>query len=195
VEPHRETGRIEGFSDAVFAIAITLLALDLKVPPVGGAGLVAKLLDDWRAHMAFLAAFGTIAVMWVFHHRVFSLIRRSDGLLLLLNFLVLLGVVTIPFWTAVTVAYVRDPEQRVAAMIHSGTYVLISIFLSLLWRHAVDHRLLESEADPQTVRNTGRLFAILPVLYLASFFLVASSNLTGGAILNGLIALFLILQK
>lgn len=194
MEPRRETARTEGFSDAVFAIAITLLALDLKVPPTGAPGLLAKLLSDWHNLLAFLASFGTIAAMWVLHHRLFFFIRRTDGAVFLFNTLALLGVATIPFWTAIAVAYVRDPDQRVAALLHVGIFVMITVFLGLLWRHAGRHRLLEEAADPHAVRDLGRLIAVAPILYLVSGF-VASVNVAASSTLNAAIALLFILLK
>ena len=194
MEPRRETARTEGFSDAVFAISITLLALGLKVPSTGAPGLLPQLLRDWRDLLAFLASFGTIAAMWVLHHRVFFLIRRTDGVIFLLNTLTLLGVATIPFWTAIAVAYLRDPERSVAAVLHVGVFVMTTLFLSLLWRRAVRHQLLEEAADPDTVRGLSRLIGVAPVLYLASAF-VASVDSALSSVLNAAFALLFILLK
>ena len=194
LESRKETVRIEGFSDAVFAIAITLLALDLKVPPTGPPGLLAKLFAERNELLAFLASFGTIAAMWVLHHRVFFLMRRTDGAVFLFNILTLLGVSTIPFWTAVAVAYLRDPERPVAAVLHVGIFVMTTLFLSLLWRHAVRHRLVDEAADPDAVRNLGRLIAVAPILYLVSA-IVASVNGALSSTLNTVFALFFIILK
>jgi uncharacterized membrane protein len=194
VEPRRETARTEGFSDAVFAISITLLALGLKVPPTGAPGLLAKLLGDWPDLLAFLASFGTIAAMWVLHHRVFFLIRRTDGTIFLLNTLTLLGVATMPFWTAIAVTYLRDPERPVAAVLHVAIFVMTTLFLSLLWRHAVRHQRLEEAADPDAVRGLSRLIGVAPILYLVSAF-VASVNGALSSVLNAAFALLFILLK
>ena len=87
VADEKETARIEAFSDGVYAIAITLLILELKVPHGLGPGqrLIDALLQQWPSYAAFLVSFGTILVMWVNHHRLFNLIRRSDNLLLMFN--------------------------------------------------------------------------------------------------------------
>ncbi len=81
-EGENETGRIEAFSDGVFAIAITLLVLDLKVPPpetfVSTARLEAVLFNQWPAYLAFLTSFIAILIMWVNHHALFKLVARSD---------------------------------------------------------------------------------------------------------------------
>ena len=186
-----ETARLEGFSDAVFAIAITLLVLDLKVPAPGNPGLLGKLLlDQWREYLAFLASFGTIGVMWMYHHELFTLIDRVDRTVLVLNGLLLLGVVIVPFPTAVATAYARHPDAKVAAMFHVGTFVMITIVVRLLWRHASFHnRLLTPGADPQVISALNRITALGPVLYLASFLLASVSPL-GSTLLNTALVVF-----
>src|SRR6185503_18293736 len=82
-----ETGRIEAFSDGVYAIAITLLILDLKVPMTQDGHLGVALLRQWPTYFAFLVSFAFIGIMWVNHHRLFNHIRRSDNRLLFLNLL------------------------------------------------------------------------------------------------------------
>ena len=92
-----ETARIEAFSDGVFAIAITLLVLDLKVPRELGQDrtLEQALVAQWPAYLAFVSSFMTILIMWVNHHRMFTLIGRSDDRLLFYNGLLLMGVTEI----------------------------------------------------------------------------------------------------
>jgi TMEM175 potassium channel family protein len=96
-----ETNRIEAFSDGMFAIAITLLILEIKVPASGAGGLAKALGQQWPSYLAFLLSFFYIGVMWMNHHRMFTHIRRSNDTLLVLNLLLLLGVTTVPFPTAV----------------------------------------------------------------------------------------------
>src|SRR5436309_3204640 len=85
----KETVRIEAFSDGVFAIAITLLVLDLKVPRVhnlpGSQGLLDEMLHQWPSFLAYLLSFGTILIMWVNHHRLFTHIKRTNHPFLFLN--------------------------------------------------------------------------------------------------------------
>ena len=102
-----ETARIEAFSDGVFAIAITLLVLDLKVPRdlPDGRTLAGALLAQWPAYMAFASSFMTILIMWVNHHRIFTLVGRSDSRLLFFNGLLLMGVTVVPFPTALVAEY------------------------------------------------------------------------------------------
>jgi hypothetical protein len=87
-DAHVETTRVEAFSDGVFAIAITLLILEIKVPHEAAHGrLAGELLRLWPSYLAFLVSFANIGVMWVNHHRLFGLIRRSDDGLVGLNLL------------------------------------------------------------------------------------------------------------
>ncbi len=97
------TGRLEAFSDGVFAIAITLLVLDLKVPDLNGASpaaLGAALLKQWPNYLTLFISFATILIMWVYHHRLFQTARKADTLLLFSNGFLLLLVTVVPFPTA-----------------------------------------------------------------------------------------------
>src|SRR5215831_1666420 len=150
-----ETSRIEAFSDGVFAIAITLLVLDLKVPRDASATapLSRLLLAQWPAYLAFLTSFATILIMWINHHRIFSLVGRSDDGLLFYNGLLLLGVTVVPFPTSLVAEYLRREGARAAALVFNATYIYIAVMFNLLWRTAaVNGRLLHGDADPAAVR-------------------------------------------
>jgi len=107
----KETARIEAFSDGVFAIAITLLILEIKVPQEAGSeeALTKALARQWPSYVAFLSSFATIGIMWINHHRLFTHIRRIDHGLLVLNSLLLLAVVVVPFPTALLAAHWGGP--------------------------------------------------------------------------------------
>ncbi len=90
-----ETSRIEAFSDGMFAIAITLLILEVKAPSPAAGHLGEALLKQWPSYLAFLLSFFYIGVMWMNHHRMFTHIRRSNDTLLVLNLLLLLGVTAV----------------------------------------------------------------------------------------------------
>src|SRR5437870_12237071 len=106
-----ETSRIEAVSDGVFAIAITLLILDIKIPPAGGGDLYVELIGQWPSYFSFLVSFAFIGIMWMNHHRLFTHIARSDDVLLILNLLLLLGVVVVPFPTAVLALHLGQAGQ------------------------------------------------------------------------------------
>jgi uncharacterized membrane protein len=95
-----ETNRLEAFSDGVFAIAITLLVLEIKVPPPGTA-LGAELLHLWPSYLAYVVSFLVIGAIWLNHHAMFQHIVRVDGMLLLFNILHLMPIAFLPFPTAV----------------------------------------------------------------------------------------------
>src|SRR4030081_1715517 len=139
-----ETTRVEAFSDGVFAIAITLLILNIKIPLPAGGPLLAQMGRQWASYISFVISFAFIGIMWINHHRLFSHIKRADNLLLIFNLLLLLGVTAVPFPTAVLAAHLGGPDQRAAAMLFSGTYFFIAIFFNLLWRYACSngHHLL-----------------------------------------------------
>jgi hypothetical protein len=105
-----DTRRIEAFSDGVFAIAATLLVLDLRLPGPGAAGhsVTYQLLHAWPQYFAYAVSFLTIGIMWMNHHTALAHVRRVDRPLLVLNLLLLMGVVAIPFPTALVAEHLHD---------------------------------------------------------------------------------------
>jgi uncharacterized membrane protein len=173
----RETGRIEAFSDGVFAIAMTLLILDIKVPPIEslpeGGGLLTALLNLWPAYLAYVTSFATILIMWVNHHKLFKYITRTDHYFLLLNGLLLMWITIVPFPTALLSEYIQHPDATVAAAVFGGTYLLIAIAFNLLWRYAShNNRLLDKRSDPRFVQSITNQYAFGPIFYAISFALV-----------------------
>jgi uncharacterized membrane protein len=164
-----ETARIEAFSDGVFAIAITLLILEIKVPAPSGGNLAVQLLRQWPSYLSFLISFAFIGIMWINHHRLFTHIRRGDDLLLIFNLLLLLGVTIVPFPTSVLAAHLGQPGQRTAALLYNLTYLFIALCFNLLWRYASSPRrhLLAADVDKIAVERITRSYAIGPLLYLA----------------------------
>ena len=168
----KETGRIEAFSDGVFAIAITLLVLEIKVPHTTAGGLGKALLAQWPSFAAFVTSFATIGIMWINHHKLFNLLHRTDHLLLILNGLLLLGVTFVPFPTAVVAAYLGGPGEKVAVGFYSGTFVFIAIVFNLLWRYASSEarhpRLLRVAPDDPVVKAIHGQYLFGPVFYSAA---------------------------
>lgn len=169
----KETGRIEAFSDGVFAIAITLLVLELKVPhlPDGGIGgsLGRALLAQWPSYVALVTSFFTILVMWANHHRIFELVRRVNAPFLYANGLLLLVVTVVPFPTAILAEYFEKPGARVAAAVYAGTYVLAGVAFRLLWRTGIaGRRLLRRDYSEERVREIDRRYWLGIPGYLAA---------------------------
>ena len=163
-----ETGRVEAFSDGVFAIAITLLILEIKIPKPSDGALGNQLLRQWPSYFAFLISFVFIGVMWINHHRLFTHIKRCNNTLMILNLLLLLGVTIVPFPTAVLATHIGFADQRTAALLYNGVYVFIAIIFNLLWRYAVsrNHHLLGKEVDKENVGRISKQYAFGPLLYL-----------------------------
>jgi uncharacterized membrane protein len=181
-----ETGRVEAFSDGVFAIAITLLVLDIKVPS-GAEPLASALRGEWPFYAAFLLSFAFIGIMWINHHRLFTQIHRSTNTLMVLNLLLLLGVTVVPFTTAVLAAHLATPNEKTAAFLYNGTYVVIAIFFSVLWKYAVSAQLLHENAEHAA--HISQQYAFGPVMYLVCFALVWVS-VAASLVLNSALALF-----
>ncbi len=186
-----ETGRIEAFSDGMFAIAMTLLILGIKVPAESAAShLAAALIKQWPAYLAFITSFASIGIMWINHHRLFTLIGRADDALLALNTLLLLGITVVPFPTALVAQYLEGPGTRTAVLIYSGTFFLIAIFFNVLWRYASGSgRLLGEGADPASVSGISRQYAIGPAIYLVAAILAYFSPLAS-LVMNLLLAVY-----
>ncbi|HJZ47002.1 MAG TPA: TMEM175 family protein [Roseiflexaceae bacterium] len=168
------TGRIEAFSDGVFAIAVTLLVLELKVPQLAeeatNVELWSALLRRWPSYLAYLVSFTTILIVWVNHHRLFTIIRRSDSRFLFLNGLLLLVVTTIPFPTALLAEYLERPAATVACAIYTGTFVLLAFSFYAFWRYAAHrNRLLAHTVTDEQVAAISRSFLFGPISYLLAF--------------------------
>ena len=114
-----ESRRAEAFSDGVLAIAITLLVLDLRLPPANGHTLTFLLLHDWPQYFAYVVSFLTIGIMWMNHHTIFAHITRVDRPLLVINLLLLMCVVAIPFPTSLVAEHLRA-SGGVAATVTYG---------------------------------------------------------------------------
>src|SRR5712691_544451 len=189
----KETGRLEAFSDGVFAVAITLLILNIQPPPksLEDGPLLEFLRKQWPMLLAFVTSFATVGIMWINHHRLFNHIKRTDNTLLVLNLLLLLVIVFIPFPTALLAQqYAMHPEMHLAAAIYSGTNVILAVCFNLLWRYASYHnRLLGKDADTHAVAAISQQYLFGPLLYLISFGL-AWINTPASIILNLLLALF-----
>lgn len=137
----RGTGRLEAFSDGVFAIAVTLLVLDIKVPDVegqpGSSVLTDALWQQWPSYAGYALSFITIGIVWANHHRVYASIARVNHSFLLLNVVYLMLVGVFPFPTALLSKYFEDVDKQGAATeVYMGLAMLISVVHTLAWRYA-----------------------------------------------------------
>jgi uncharacterized membrane protein len=165
--------RLEAFSDGVFAIAITLLVLDLAVPsraetPEGG--LAAALGREWPTYFAYLVSFLVIGIIWVNHHTVFDKVRQVDRPVLFANLGLLLVVSAIPFPTRLLAEYLTaGADSHIAAAVYSATMLAMGLAYSGLWLVITrDPRLLHEHVDPVTSRAALRRFGLGNIFYLAT---------------------------
>ncbi len=175
----KETGRLEAFSDGVFAVAITLLVLNIHLPDAlkDDNFLRSALFAQWPTFAAFVTSFATIGIMWINHHRLFTHIKRVDTPLMLLNLLLLMMIVFVPFPTALLAEYTVQPDQHLAAFLYCGTFIVLATCFNLLWRYAsYKNRLLDKKADPEAVQAITRQYRFGPLFYLVAFLLSRGSE-------------------
>src|SRR3954449_5372134 len=136
------TNRVEAFSDGVFAIAITLLVLEIHVPePGSGQSLADELAAQCPSYAAYIISFFTIGIIWINHHAMFRRLRLVDHGILIWNLLLLMCVGVLPFTTALMAAYLKEGEGEVlAAMIYSGSFLLMGASFA-----ATNHHILFSK--------------------------------------------------
>ena len=170
----KETGRLEAFSDGVFAIAMTLLVLELKVPVLAlvqsrgpdSRALAAALAHEWPSYLAFVTSFFTVLIMWVHHHALCRLVRRADAKLLFANGFLLLLVTFVPFPTAVVAEYLKTPAAPAACAFYSGVFVLIAVAFQLLLMAAFRKSVLDPNAPEARLRRFRKDYRLGPPLYL-----------------------------
>ena len=175
----KETSRVEAFSDGVFAIAITLLILEIKVPEVPehstNGQLLASLLSLWPSYFAFLLSFTAVLIMWINHHGFFKYLKKINTSFLYANGFLLLMVTFIPFPTAVLAKYINSPAANISSAFYTGSMVILSIAYNLLWFTTAYKRVLVkddiSDALIIKIRNAYWVgFFVYLVAFVLSFF-------------------------
>jgi uncharacterized membrane protein len=169
------TGRMEAFSDGVFAIAVTLLVLDIALPAGTGAHLLRSVARLWPSYLGYVVSFSTIGAIWLGHNAITDYLERADAGFLRLNLLLLLVVAFLPFPTKLFADFIReDRPERVAVTIYGISLLVASFLLLVLWRYAVHVRLVRPDANDEelqllTKRLTPGLGGYL-VLIIAGLF-------------------------
>ncbi len=128
--------RLEAFSDGVFAIAITLLVIEIRPPELeGGESLAHGLWEQWPHYLGYFLSFLILGVMWLNHHRILEPARRVDGIVLVLNLNLLLWAVLIPFPTAVVADFLRDggADAETAVALYGGVILMAAIGFTALF--------------------------------------------------------------
>jgi uncharacterized membrane protein len=205
-----DSRRAEAFSDGVFAVAITVLIFDLL--PIGREELTYRVLAHaWPQYAAYVVSFLTIGIMWMNHHTLFGHVRLIDRPLLVLNLLLLMGVVAIPFPTALVAEHLTGPNKAggpVAAVIYGAVMIVISIFYNLIWQYMVRHaEALGSSSTGDMLRESIPGFGRGPVLsriprwslglagYLAGVLIAAYASAGAALAVYGALAVFYLFNQ
>ncbi|WP_024793345.1 TMEM175 family protein [Tomitella biformata] len=180
-----DKSRIEAFSDGVIAVAITLLVLDLQVPAPDDTGSLGhRLIDLWPNYVAYVISFVAIGIMWTNHHTMLRRLVGVDHSILVLNLLLLLCIVVLPFTTSLMASYLDAPSGgHLAAVVYAGSFLVTSsVFAGLQWHlllrrphllreplTGADRRsiLLRSAVAPPTYLVAGVMGLVTPYLTLA----------------------------
>src|SRR3982074_2079689 len=184
--------RLEAFADGVFAIAATLLILNVTV---SGAPLAQELVQIWPSYAAYAVSFLTIGIIWVNHNTVMGQIGRVDRMFLFLNVLFLMFVAFIPFPTRLLAQYINSSGGSAAAVAFGVTLTVTAIWFNLLWRYAATgRRLLRHDADEALGEGIGRSYLPGPFIYFAAT-LVGFVSPLASAGLYAAIAIFYVLES
>ena len=186
-----ETSRLEAFSDGVFAIAATLLILDVHE---AGGSVSHGLIHAWPSYAAYAISFLTIGIIWANHHTVFRQIGKVDRTFLMINVVFLMVVAFSPFPTRVLAETMRD-GGKAGAFDYGLIFTLMSICYGALWFYASrGRRLLADDANPKTVSGISRSFAPGSLMYATA---MLSSLLSAylAVALYAAIALFYVVES
>ena len=185
------TGRLEAFSDAVFAIAATLLVLEFSVTSYSDLGN--ELTHLWPSYLAFATSFLTIGIIWMNHHFCVETMARVDRTLMFLNLLLLMTVSFLPFPTRlVAESFKERAGERPAVLAYAATFVLMAVVYNVWWRYASRGRRLIGEAVPDgAVRAISRAFDPGVPLYAVTFALAFWSPLASVALTFAIAAFYL----
>lgn len=153
-----ETGRLEAFADGVFAIAATLLIIDVTVPDPS-TSLGQAVVHAWPEYAAYAVSFVTIGIMWLNHHQCLRQIGAVDRTFMVLNLFLLMCIAFVPFPTKLVALHLRDGGVRVAALTYGVTLTLTAVCFSAFWFYAArNNRLIGKDADPRLIKGISRSY-------------------------------------
>ena len=188
-----ESRRNEAFSDGVFAIAITLLVLDLRLP--GGGTLTHQLLHVWPQYFAYVVSFLTIGIMWMNHHTILAHVSRVDRPLLVINLLLLMAVVVIPFPTSLVAEHLQGAGGVAATVTYGLVLIAASLGFAGLWIYVVTHaERLGGQAQPEALRRSIPGFTGGLLVYVAATVIAAFGAPLIALIIYGLIGVYYLFE-
>ena len=189
-----DSRRAEAFSDGVFAVAITVLVFGLL--DIGSRALTAGvLLHNWPHYVAYVVSFLTIGIMWMNHHTIMAHVSRVDRPLLVLNLLLLMGVVAIPFPTQLVAEHLRGNGGTAATVTYGLVMIAISVGFTAIWVYVVTHASALGAAVPQgALRQSVPGFSLGGALYVAGTLIAAFVSATAGLVIFGLLAVYYLFE-
>jgi uncharacterized membrane protein len=191
------TRRLEAFADGVFAIAATLLILNVDAQVGEGTGAIGhRLLAIWPSYIAYAVSFVTIGIIWSNHHTVMAQLGRVDRTFLLQNVVLLMCVAFLPFPTRLVAEHIRGRHDlQPAALAYGATMTVMSVCYIALWLYAArGQRLLREDSNPRTVTGITRTYLPGTPVYLTSTLVALASPLASVG-LYAAIALFYVLES
>jgi uncharacterized membrane protein len=188
------TGRAEAFSDGVFAVAITVLVFGLL--PIGTGKLDhTVLLQAWPQYFAYVVSFLTIGIMWMNHHTILANVARVDRPLLVINLLLLMGVVAIPFPTALVAEHLRGSGGNDATVTYGIVMIAISAGFDGLWVYVATHAAaLGAPLPPEALRRSIPGFTLGGAAYVAGTLVAAFVSAVAGMVLFGALAVYYLFE-
>jgi uncharacterized membrane protein len=191
-----DRGRLEAFSDGVFAVAITLLALNLAVPGPGHGPLSSQLLNAWPSWVAYAISFFTVGIIWTNHHALFRSFGAVDRILIFLNLLLLFFVVAIPFATGTMATYLRGggADAGLAMAVYCGVFEGMSLAFGAVFLWALRRGFLVTTAQPGDTRLASVRFTIGSAAYLVAIGVAFISPIAALTI-SGLVAIYYVFEQ
>ncbi len=196
----RGLNRFEGFSDAVFAIALTLLIVETKVPgspdgPQGYSDLARAMAEQWREHLALLVCFAVLGAYWLQHHYSGRIYARSDHWFGAINLLFLLAIVVIPYPVRVWSFHLGTPFEPVASLTLAAGLAVTACTWMGKWYYGVEgRRLIDDRLAPDFLRQMKRRYGIATLIQIAAVAIAIPAPRIGVAISLLCVAFFLLPQ-
>ena len=197
----RGLSRFEGFTDAVFAIALTLLIVEIKPPgapdgPNGYTNLAHAMAEQWREHLALLLCYVTIGAYWLQHHYTGRIYARSDHVFGLINLLFLLAIVVVPYPIRVWCFHVGTPFEPTAALMLTAGLALIAVTWMMKWFYGMSggRRVMDERLAPDFLKQMTRRYGIATLIQIAAVPMALAAPRIGAGIAVLTVAWFLLPQ-
>jgi uncharacterized membrane protein len=196
-DDRRGPERLEAFSDGVFAIAITLLVLEIRVPGADDLAsnerLLAALGGLWPSYLGYLVSFATIGIMWANHHNLIRLVAKVSHILILANLLLLLIVGFVPFPTALLAGSLGTPSAQVGVLIYVATFVALAVAFNILW-YAIRRGpgVLRADVGARSIAAISRSYRLGPPGFLVAFVGALINPTLGMVVVVALVLLYML---